>query len=127
MCFSFIFCFFIVIYFFFFFFFFSSRRRHTRCLSDWSSDVCSSDLRQRIVVDVVLAVAVDAQVAGAGERAVVLVAALARQVVVHALEREVTDVVQRLDVLPGPRRVALRAAGAVLALVDRGLGMAAEA
>src|SRR5205814_4192409 len=28
----------------FFCFFFSSRRRHTRCLSDWSSDVCSSDL-----------------------------------------------------------------------------------
>src|ERR1035438_9940975 len=26
-------------------FFVSSRRRHTRCLSDWSSDVCSSDLR----------------------------------------------------------------------------------
>src|SRR5262245_63795046 len=25
-------------------FFFSSRRRHTICLSDWSSDVCSSDL-----------------------------------------------------------------------------------
>src|SRR5258706_7201039 len=25
-------------------FFFSSRRRHTRSLSDWSSDVCSSDL-----------------------------------------------------------------------------------
>src|SRR5205814_7404407 len=23
---------------------FSSRRRHTRCLSDWSSDVCSPDL-----------------------------------------------------------------------------------
>src|SRR5947207_14366672 len=29
-----------------FFFFFSSRRRHTRSLCDWSSDVCSSDLRQ---------------------------------------------------------------------------------
>src|SRR5262245_62674374 len=29
-----------------FIFFFSSRRRHTRCLSDWSSDVCSSDLRR---------------------------------------------------------------------------------
>src|SRR5258706_3703329 len=29
---------------FFFFFFFSSRRRHTRLVSDWSSDVCSSDL-----------------------------------------------------------------------------------
>src|SRR5258705_1713573 len=27
--------------------FFSSRRRHTRCLSDWSSDVCSSDLERR--------------------------------------------------------------------------------
>src|SRR5258705_2529948 len=26
------------------YFVFSSRRRHTRCLSDWSSDVCSSDL-----------------------------------------------------------------------------------
>src|SRR3974390_1353679 len=26
------------------FFFFSSRRRHTRCIGDWSSDVCSSDL-----------------------------------------------------------------------------------
>src|SRR5882724_44055 len=25
-------------------FVFSSRRRHTRCLRDWSSDVCSSDL-----------------------------------------------------------------------------------
>src|SRR5205814_2932070 len=31
-----------------FMFFFSSRRRHTRCLSDWSSDVCSSDLSSRM-------------------------------------------------------------------------------
>src|SRR5688572_31713547 len=30
---------------FFFFFFFSSRRRHTRFDCDWSSDVCSSDLK----------------------------------------------------------------------------------
>src|SRR5688572_31465378 len=29
------------------FFFFSSRRRHTRFDCDWSSDVCSSDLRAR--------------------------------------------------------------------------------
>src|SRR5256885_16981095 len=29
------------------FFFFSSRRRHTRLQGDWSSDVCSSDLRNR--------------------------------------------------------------------------------
>src|SRR5690606_39605451 len=28
-----------------FFFFFSSRRRHTRFSRDWSSDVCSSDLK----------------------------------------------------------------------------------
>src|SRR5262245_22797264 len=32
-------------------FFFSSRRRHTRCLSDWSSDVCSSDLYNVTVTD----------------------------------------------------------------------------
>src|SRR5437016_10143828 len=32
------------LFFFFVFFFFSSRRRHTRLVSDWSSDVCSSDL-----------------------------------------------------------------------------------
>src|SRR5436853_5960760 len=37
-------CILLVYYLFWFFFFFSSRRRHTRCLSDWSSDVCSSDL-----------------------------------------------------------------------------------
>src|ERR1039458_9236312 len=30
------------------FFFFSSRRRHTSGLSDWSSDVCSSDLPCRL-------------------------------------------------------------------------------
>src|SRR5258706_9822828 len=35
------------IFFIFFFFFFSSRRRHTRLVSDWSSDVCSSDLSTR--------------------------------------------------------------------------------
>src|SRR5690554_7556238 len=30
------------------YFFFSSRRRHTRCGRDWSSDVCSSDLSQKL-------------------------------------------------------------------------------
>src|SRR5438093_10284675 len=29
-------------------FFFSSRRRHTRLVSDWSSDVCSSDLAKPV-------------------------------------------------------------------------------
>src|SRR5437016_11419303 len=54
-CFSFFFLGFIFVWFFFFFlffmvflcfffFFFSSRRRHTRLVSDWGSDVCSSDL-----------------------------------------------------------------------------------
>src|SRR5258706_4626241 len=33
------------------FFFFSSRRRHTRLVSDWSSDVCSSDLFQLVIID----------------------------------------------------------------------------
>src|SRR5206468_6890227 len=32
-------------FYFFFLFFFSSRRRHTRSDRDWSSDVCSSDLK----------------------------------------------------------------------------------
>src|SRR2546426_8410908 len=33
------------------FFFFSSRRRHTRLQGDWSSDVCSSDLPARELVE----------------------------------------------------------------------------
>src|SRR5688572_29605904 len=40
-----IFYFFNSVFFLYFFFFFSSRRRHTRFDCDWSSDVCSSDLR----------------------------------------------------------------------------------
>ena len=32
-------------------FFFSSRRRHTRLVSDWSSDVCSSDQCSRVMLD----------------------------------------------------------------------------
>src|SRR5206468_7352784 len=32
------------------FFFFSSRRRHTRSDRDWSSDVCSSDLKQLAIL-----------------------------------------------------------------------------
>src|SRR5437899_10067634 len=34
--------------------FFSSRRLHTSCLSDWSSDVCSSDLVVSVVVSIQL-------------------------------------------------------------------------
>src|SRR5437588_2960868 len=35
--------------------FFSSRRRHTRSLCDWSSDVCSSDLRLALLIPVAVA------------------------------------------------------------------------
>src|SRR5438093_3345087 len=45
MCLSYYFCFCVRFAVFLFFFFFSSRRRHTRLVSDWSSYVCSSDLR----------------------------------------------------------------------------------
>src|SRR5712664_4613326 len=41
----FLFFFFFFFFFLWFFFFFSSRRRHTRSDREWSSDVCSSDLR----------------------------------------------------------------------------------
>src|SRR5699024_12176642 len=34
-------------------FFYSSRRRHTRSKRDWSSDVCSSDLTDEDIADVV--------------------------------------------------------------------------
>src|SRR5256885_10417201 len=37
-------------------FFFASRRRHTRLQGDWSSDVCSSDLSEANLDDVVAAV-----------------------------------------------------------------------
>src|SRR5260221_7655234 len=40
---------------FFSFFFFSSRRRHTRSLCDWSSDVCSSDLKVDEAIAVIIA------------------------------------------------------------------------
>src|ERR1039458_5400550 len=32
---------------------FPSGRRHTRCLSDWSSDVCSSDLENEAYGDLI--------------------------------------------------------------------------
>src|SRR5256886_3553881 len=37
------------------FFFFSSRRRHTRFDCDWSSDVCSSDLKVVLIDGAALA------------------------------------------------------------------------
>src|SRR5207302_2896976 len=43
-----------IVSFFFFLFFFSSRRRHTRFSRDWSSDVCSSDLRLEPILQIAL-------------------------------------------------------------------------
>src|SRR2546430_5645647 len=39
-----------LIFYYHFFFFFSSRRRHTRFDCDWSSDVCSSDLNDVLLL-----------------------------------------------------------------------------
>src|SRR5438105_7690582 len=47
--------FYIFVFVFLCFFFFSSRRRHTRSTRDWSSDVCSSDLRPAFMIRAVLA------------------------------------------------------------------------
>src|SRR2546426_10082136 len=53
----------------FFFFFFSSRRRHTRLQGDWSSDVCSSDLRELTLGHASLQIfALVVQLLGFGER-----------------------------------------------------------
>src|SRR5262245_53327864 len=72
------------------YFFFSSRRRHTRCLSDWSSDVCSSDLivarpepREGIGLIVIAA-------AGTGDLPVAEEAALVAEALGNRVER-VTD------------------------------------
>src|SRR5205814_7507858 len=51
--------------------FFTSRRRHTRCLSDWSSDVCSSDL---IDADAGLDPQADGEAAGRGDLGVEVLA-----------------------------------------------------
>src|SRR5256886_6732012 len=71
-----------------FFFFFSSRRRHTRFDCDWSSDVCSSDLRHVAA----------RQPAVRGERAQALreqPAAVKLAVTVVAPRREAVQVAQR--------------------------------
>src|SRR6266513_816389 len=50
------------------FFFFSSRRRHTRSKRDWSSDVCSSDLKSKVFPPMVISmIAVGEQTGGLDE------------------------------------------------------------
>ena len=83
--------------------------------------------RQRVAMDVVLAVAVDAQISRARQRPVIAMASRACQVVVATFEGEVADVVHRSDVAEGLRRVALLARSAVLAAMHIGFGMTAKA
>src|SRR5438093_13567470 len=61
-------------------FFFSSRRRHTILVSDWSSDVCSSDLDGRSPAAETKGVTLTTSVPAAGDRP----SAEERSVVVHA-------------------------------------------
>src|ERR1035438_978131 len=79
------------------FVFFSSRRRHTRCLSGWSSDVCSSDLeavtallpRDRVVILKYVVVEDAVAIAGAVDTiAGVVVGEFRENRVLHALEPE---------------------------------------
>src|SRR5262249_58021775 len=49
---------------------FSSRRRHTRLVSDWSSDVCSSDLGSKTELSLPKAVDGKASIAWIGRPAV---------------------------------------------------------
>src|SRR5438046_7659406 len=51
-------------------FFFSSRRRHTRLVSDWSSDVCSSDLEHADAQPETQAEAVDALIEAGQEEGI---------------------------------------------------------
>lgn len=69
-------------------------------------------------MDVVLAVAIEAEVARPCERPRILVATLARQIVVHASQRKVPDIVQRLNVLERARGMALLALRSILAFVN---------
>src|SRR5256884_5348298 len=68
-------------------FVFSSRSRHTRCSRDWSSDVCSSDLGQCLVLG-----SWEAPVSDEGEA----LAAVEKLVEAGAGRRQAADVVARL-------------------------------
>src|SRR5690554_1369010 len=71
-------------------FFFSSRRRHTKCGRDWSSDVCSSDLKMTLAgkeIDSVSAMAGTLFKGGAMDGDIALVeAALSAQSFYHLVE-----------------------------------------
>src|SRR5438445_11027739 len=89
-------------------FFFSSRRRHTRYWRDWSSDVCSSDLDPRDLLQV------DAEVLAAGLACLVpnVLVDLVGQRVERLVGKDLVGLVtHRTDCRPSPPR-AQSAAGA---------------
>src|SRR5690606_40466943 len=70
-------------------FFFSSRRRHTRFSRDWSSDVCSSDLAEKLVAAVA-----DLQV-GDGLKPGVTLGPLIDEPAVRKVQEHVEDAVSK--------------------------------
>src|SRR5215470_14808747 len=78
-------------------------------------------------MDVILAMARDAQIARTAQLLAARVTARAVELVVRAGQREVAHVVLRAHVAERPRRVAALAAGAVAPFVDGRLGVAPEA
>lgn len=74
-------------------------------------------------MNVVVSVAVDAEISGAREPLIVDVTAVATLLIVCSLEVEVPDIVQCNDVGETLRRVAGRAVGAKLAFVNPWLGV----
>ena len=78
-------------------------------------------------MDIVLAVAVDAEIPGASQRSAVDVATLAVETIVGTLEREVAYIVQRLNVAEIVCRVAGLAHRAVGTFMNIWLRVASEA
>ena len=80
--------------------------------------------RERVGMDIILAVAVDAQVTGAGEAPIVNVAAVAALLIVGSLQLEVTHIVQGNDVRERVCGMASLTDGSELPLMHLGLGVA---
>src|SRR2546427_2592759 len=93
------------------FFFFSSRRRHTRFDCDWSSDVCSSDLIQRleVVLDLRVVVARDGFPGDGIFHELAILADDAEIVEARGHRSSTTRHVRVVAVLPSAARLALDA------------------
>src|SRR2546430_9448304 len=97
--------------------FFSSRRRHTRFDCDWSSDVCSSDLSERVLLATdpdregeAIAWHVASQLSNGGKVRRVLFHEITKDAVAHALAHPL-DIDQRKVDAQQARRVLDRLVG----------------